>query len=419
MRSVLKTSGRRWNLGWLLPLVLLALPNCTLSGGPFDPDPNAPNFSPGENPTSAIMCEIPVPVGEGEDECATDEEMMVGIPMEAAATALATSQNNPIMLDFSDAAQEACGEGRARKKEFYGTWPDGLRVCLNCGLIPNIYASPAQVCVEKCKDLLEADELLSDFSGSHEALNAFCVANAKVAINVEPGTVCYDGACQEDGMPNSAWVDPRRSPEPVKWVDHIGTTDNGGTNDLERSAPTTGGATEDFNAGAASAQTTSTKHGDGWVEFSAAADAAGNATDKVHVLGLRESFDGGGQKCFDVINCPDTDPHIETVGFAIDLNSDGRVYVLEPDPTGVQPFLVNGPFDPPYTEGERFRVKFTDNRDGTAAISYARIDCSSGTCVENVFLQTSGNFPKYPLRVDTTFREQGAKIDNVTIVRIK
>ena len=414
MRSVLKTGGRRWNLGWLLPLVLLALPNCTLDWAPFEPDPNAPHFSPGENPTSAIMCEIPVPLSEGEDECATDEEMLVGIPMEAAATALASSQANPIMLDYSDAAQEACGEGRARKKEFYGTWPDGLRVCLNCGLIPNTYASPAAVCVAKCKDLLKAD----GESLAPEAIDTFCTASAKVAINVDPGTICYDGACQEDGMPNSAWVDPRRSPEPVKWVDHIGTTDNGGTNDLERSAPTTGSATEDFNAGAASAQTTTNKHGDGWVEFSAAADAAGNATDKVHVLGLRESFDSGGQKCFDVSNCPDTDAHIETVGFAIDLNSDGQVYVLEPDPTGVQPFIVLSGFGP-YTAGERFRVKFKDNRDGTAAISYARMDCSSGTCVENVFLESSGNFPKYPLRVDTTFREQGARIDNVTIVRIK
>ena len=420
MRSVLKTGGRRWNLGWLLPLVLLALPNCFLSGAPFDPDPNAPHFSPGENPTSAIMCEIPVPPNEEGDECATDEEMLVGIPMEAAATALANSQNNPIMLDFSDAAQDACGEGRARRKEFYGTWPDGLRVCLNCGLLPNIYASPAEVCAAKCQDLLEADELLLDTSGGpYVQVLAFCQANAKVAINVAPETICYEGACQEDGKPNAAWVDPRRSPEPVKWVDHIGTTDNGGTNDLERSAPTTGGATEDFNAGAASAQTTALgKNGDGWVEFSAAADPLGNATDKVHVLGLRESFTSDGQKCFDVSQCPDTDPHLETVGFAIDLNSDGQVYVLEPDPTGVEPFLVFTGFGP-YTEGQRFRVKFTDNRDGTASISYARMNCTSGPCVEDVFKESTGNFPKYPLRVDTTFREQDARINNVTIVRIK
>lgn len=420
MRSVLKTSGRKWNLGWLLPLVLLALPNCLLSGGAFDPDPNAPNFSPGPDPTSAIMCEIPVPVEEGDEECATAEEVLVGIPFEAAATALATSQANPIMLDFSDAAKEACPETGARKKTFYGTWPDGVRVCLNCGIIPNLYASPVDVCVAKCMDLLDADEELLDYSNSHVAQQAFCLANARVAINVEPETICYEGACNADGTENSAWVDPRRTPEPVKWTDHIGTTDNGGTNELERSAPTTGGNTEDFNAGAASIQTTAKgKNGDGWVEFSAAADIAGNATDKVHVLGLRASFTSAGEKCFDVSKCQDTDAHIETVGFAIDLNSDGRVYVLEPDPTGATPFLVSQPFDPPYTEGERFRIKFKDNRDGTAAISYARMDCSSGTCVEVVFMESSGNFPLYPLRVDTTFREQGAKINNVTIVRIK
>jgi hypothetical protein len=418
MRSVLKTGGRRWNLGWLLPLVLLALPNCMLSGGPYEPDPNAPNFSPGENPTSAIMCEIPVPLSEDEDECATDEELLVGIPMEEAATALNTSQANPIMLDFSTAAQEACGDGRARKKKFYGTWPDGLRVCLNCDLIPNIYGSPTDVCVAKCKDLLEADELLLGPSETHELQHAFCLANAKVAINVEPDTICFEGACQGDGTENPAFVDPRRSPEPILWTDHIGTDDDGGTtNNLERIALTSGGATEHFDAGAASKQII--PRGDAWVEFSAGIGAGGGTgTDKVHVLGVRSSVTAAGEPCLDPIKCPDTDPHIETVGFAIDLNSDGMVYILEPnaaDPANFGVVAVNLP----YAVGDRFRVKVSENTDGTATISYARFTGCPDACTEEVFYTTDDQVALYPLRVDTTFREQGARIENVIIMRIK
>jgi hypothetical protein len=236
-------------------------------------------------------------------------------------------------------------------------------------------------------------------------VDEYCVKNAKVALNVEPTDICYPGACTEGGMENSAWVDPRRAPEAVDWTDHIGTAVAAGTtNDLERTAMTTGSTTADFNAGAASTQTI--REGDAWVEF-----AAHKITNKAHVLGVRESFDVAGQPCTDVSNCPDTDATINAIGYAIVLNTDGQVYVFEivnGALTGQGPFFA-------YDPGQRFRVKVTDRNDGKATISYERMVAGSF----NEFASTTLEHPRYPLRVDTSFREQGAIIENATIMRIK
>jgi hypothetical protein len=188
----------------------------------------------------------------------------------------------------------------------------------------------------------------------------------------------------------------------VIWINPIGTDDNGGTNTLTRSAATSVPA--DFDAGAASAQTIIS--GDAWVEFSAGENGLS------HVLGLRNS-------CDDPMNdCPDADPSIDAIGFAISLNFDDQVYVIETVPG---PALnVLGPFGT-YTPGERFRVKIVNNHDGTATISYVRImgACPDGTVCTEVPLATSTATPVYPLRVDTSFREQNASLTNVTLVRIQ
>ena len=407
MRDVKRSGGRLMFLGWLLPLVLLALPRCVfhsggLGGEPDDPPPceGCPppppkdEFLPGSNPTEAIFCDIPEPLAEGDDGCATQAEAddATNISLAEAATALANGEFKSFALDWSDPA--ACG-GLPKKIKFFGDFPDGLRVCINCGeRIPVPYATLTKACIAKCTDLVNQNGVIPDIGAS-----AYCEANVKLATNSDPD-MCVPGACTSGGNPNLNWVDPRRQPEPVKWIDHIGTSDNGGTNDLERTDPTTGTMTVDFNAGAASAQTI--KSGDAWVEF-----AAGDGTDKVHVLGVRES-------CADPFNCPDLDPHIETVGYAIDLNSDGMVYVLEPDPSG-GPFLVQTT-GLAYTLGERFRVRVTQNIDGTATISYSRL---VGGVDQAPFHITTSSTPNYPLRVDTTFREQGARISDVTLVRIK
>ena len=407
MRDHKQSSGGLMILGWLLPLVLLVLPNCTLSvtglpgGGdpppdcqPGDPECDPPDpveeFKPGTDPSDAILCDIPKAL----EECATQAEAddPDNISLAEAATALVNGDFKSFALDFSDPI--ACA-GLPKKITFFGEFPDGVRVCINCGTqIPTEYATPTQACIAKCTDLVNIQGPVPP-----EGAAAFCEANARLATNHQE--TCYQGACTIGGSPNLSWVDPRKSPEPVQWIDHIGTTDDGGTNNLERAAITSGATTADFDAGAASAQTFA-KNGDGWVEF-----AAADGVDKVHVLGLRTS-------CADPSNCADTDPHIETVGFAIDLNSDGMVYVLEPGATPGT-FDVFGPFGS-YAIGERYRIRVTDHLDGAAAISYHRV---VGGVEQPSFATNTNANPSYPLRVDTTFREQFARISDVTIVRIK
>ena len=129
------------------------------------------------------------------------------------------------------------------------------------------------------------------------------------------------------------------------------------------------------------------------------------------MIGLRES-------CADPVSCQDTDYGLSGIGFAISLNNTNGVYVLEAG----TPLVVQGPFGDPYTAGERFRVRATDNHDGTATITYSRLtaDCDDGTvCAEDVFFTHVGPSPSYPLRVDAIFREQNATLDDVTLVRIK
>jgi hypothetical protein len=452
--STVEPSRRRWEtLLWLLPFVLLALPNCGLQSGgcvpgstdcpiiiddcgesgcdpcaenPNDPecntdpceeDPNAPGCDPceedpsecpdpdpveefekGPDATSAIFCEIPRPLDDDEDPCATQAEAdnPDNISLSEAATAMVNGESSTFALDFSEAALTACG-GLPKKIPFYGEYPKGLKVCIDCDAqIPAEYATPLKACIVVCRDQI-------NFNGGPmppEGAVDYCEANTKLAPNHKDG--CYDGVCTINGSPDPSFVDPRESPEEVDWIDHIGTDDSGGTNSLERTAATTGGTTADFNAGAASAQTIA--NGDGWVEFE-----AGDATTTVHVLGLRTS------SCADPVNCPDDDPHISTVGFAIDLNSDGMVYVLEPDATAADGFAVYGPFGP-YTVGERYRIRATDNHDNTVSISYHRL---VGGVEQPSFATNTVADPAYPLRVDTTFRDQGAQLDNVTIVRIK
>ena len=63
-----------------------------------------------------------------------------------------------------------------------------------------------------------------------------------------------------------------------------------------------------------------------------------------------------------------------------------------------------------------------DNNDGTANIFYTRVvgSCTPGTsCNETVLTQHAGAGPKYPLRIDASFREQNATVANVTVMRIQ
>jgi hypothetical protein len=405
-------------LGWLLPLVLLALPNCGLqtSGGcclpvdecsENDPECNEGSddpvnaFQPGYNQQEAIFCDIPKPLAPGDDGCASQEEAEdpANISLSEAATALFNGETNSFALDFSAAATAACPNGLPKKIKFFGKYPQGMTVCINCGTQiddGDPYDNPTQACIAKCKDEVNKDGLIPA-----EGTDAYCEANARISTNLATND-CYLNVCI-NGSPNMTWDDPREEAEPVMWTDFIGTDDGSGSNSLARTADTTGGTTADFNAGAASVQMFA-KGGDGWVEF-----AAGDGTDKVHVLGLRTS------SCTDPVSCPDDDPHISTVGFAIDLNSDGMVYVLEPDDAAKDGFVVYGPFGP-YTAGERYRIRITDNHDHTATIAYLRL---VGGVEQPPFAFNIKPAPQYPLRVDTSLREVDAVLSDVTLVRIK
>lgn len=376
-------------------------PDCEPPCDPADPEclpPDPPMvFDPGDDPLSdAIFCEIPQPEKVDVVTCATqaDVDDPTNLSLTAAATALATGQSKNFALDFSDAAKLKCN-GLPRKIAFFGAFPDGQTVCLNCNQqIPMTYATHAKACVAKCQDLITFGNGIKPADTV-----AYCVANARLATN-HAKDICYNGACSNGGTPLPNWIDPRRMPEPVEWIDHIGTEANG--NSLTRIAPQTGPGTADFNAGAASAQTIA--YGDAWIEFEASED------DKHHVLGVRTS-------CADPSMCVDTVPTLDDAIFAIDLGVSAAVHVFEGGPS----LQVYGTFGQ-YTAGERFRVRIKDNHNGTATISYARLTgpCPPGElCANEQVFYTSVATPAYPLRVDTSFREQGATLFNVNIVRIK
>ena len=67
-------------------------------------------------------------------------------------------------------------------------------------------------------------------------------------------------------------------------------------------------------------------------------------------------------------------------------------------------------------------MRFKDNFDGTAAISYWRVEgqCPVGvTCTEQLIATHNGPGPAYPLRVDASLWEVDAMLVNVTLVRIR
>ena len=262
-----------------------------------------------------------------------------------------------------------------------------MTVCLNCGTqIPAYYADANEACVAKCIDLSSNGEV--DPPGGAKA---FCEANARVSTNFDPNT-CFEGACTSGGTPDMAFVDPRRTQEPVIWNDFGGQATAVGNN-LSKLTGDPGA----FDSGAASEQLIT--HGDAWIEFEA------QETGVSHVIGVR--FDSGG---------PDTVPGLADIEFAISLNFDGNVYVLESGAV-----TINGPIEP-YTAGQRFRIRITDAHNGTAAISYTKLNgpCLPATiCSETVIATQTEPNPTYPLRISTSFREPGATLANVTMVRIK
>lgn len=384
-----RRSGVTWSdAGWLCLLAFLALPNCGFEAGVLTPT----NLDAGDFPHSgAIFCDI-----EQERHCASPEEIAGGLRLAAAAIALNTGQGGGVIgLDESPAARAACG-GQPQAVVFRADFPRGLATCLNCGVIGTTYSTPTEACVAKCTDVLApgveppAPDVL-----------AFCQANARASTNLAASpAMCFAGVCTDGGALLDPFIDPRREPEVVTWVDPIGVNISG--DKLSRVAATTGA----FDAGAVSQQWIT--QGDAYVEFAA------NENTLSHVLGLEEIPGACAPPC------PDIDPGLADVDFAISLNFDGRFYVIENGllVTGPGP---NGSFGT-YGAGERFRVSLRDHSDGTATLTYSRLTlpCTAGApCMgEDVFYTHSG-VVHYPIRVDTSFREAGAMIVDTRVVRIQ
>ena len=393
MREALRRFRTRLRAGWILPLALIALPNCAQIIGIEE---WTPVTQPGTLPrTSVIFCEIQQPPGP---QCVmTEAEVALGIRLEEAATALVSGESKPLGLDYSQDMLNACG-GLPRKIPFQQSFPDGYAGCLNCSEIGSTYPDAQAFFVSKCIDLTKGD-------------TAFCTQPGvvKLATNFLPeGSACYADGCLEEGTPKADFDDPRRHPEPLDWQDQVNVTASGGT--LSKSA----GDDLQFDAGADAPGQVIT-HGNAYVEFTV------GGPDNVTRLGGLSEGDAG-----------DTDTTPGGVSFAIDLFKDGCVYIFE---QGTQ---VNGTIETctvphafgGYTADEVFRVRVTDNLDGTgkfapmgghATVTYTRLlaSCTDGKPCPDDLIWTSQTVAQYPLRVDSSFKEVGGTLTNVRIVRIR
>jgi hypothetical protein len=390
MRDVLKSRAARWlQAGWVLPLALLMLPNCGLdTSGSLFGQPADPNFKPGAQPQSgAIMCDIPkVPAGGGAFDCLADPaDLEGGMPLSYAAVALAQGEIfGSLGLDYSADAISACGDNTPRKIEFHGELPKGLQLCLNCAQIPAEYVDPTAACVAKCVDLVIASE-----NKPTDGAQTWCQANAKVSTNFTD--TCIGDACTNNGMPK-AFDDPRKYQEPVTW-DVLGNYVQVSGDELIKNDDD--GVVDNWDAGAASTQII--KGGDAWVEFQA------RERDVSHVLGVASG-------------AVDASSELEDVGYAISLNRDNQIHIIESYPAYLS--LSLGEYQPT----DRFRIRITDNHDGTASIRYTKLDgnCQDGTvCAEiDLATQTQPSL-SYPLRINASFREQNAAFKKVSLVRIQ
>jgi hypothetical protein len=330
----------------------------------------------------------------------------MGIRLAAAAVALNTGQSGSnVGLDDSSEALARCA-GEPEAVIFFDAFPRGKPVCVNCHdtLGTGFYSDANKICIAQCEDTFGTvvDGNLVPDNPPTAANREFCESKARVSTNA-PVASCFDDICSSAGTPNGNFPDPRRLPEAVVWTDiSTGVTATG--NDLTKTGTSNPPAPD---VGAASAQRFT--KGDGYVEFSAA------ETNRTHVLGL--SADPAGCP----VPCSDTDGSVNDIAFGIVLNSDGRVYIGENGAQVIGPG-AGGSFRNNYAVGERFRLNLTQNSDGTAKITYSRLmgPCVPGSpCPEEVMFTSVAPALRYPFRVDASFREPNATVNDVRIVRIQ
>jgi hypothetical protein len=353
-------------------------------------------FQPGPEPrSSAVMCDIPTLESIENELCATDAEEEDGIALSEAAIALRNGKFRSFALDYAN----PCADGHPRKIVFHGPYPDGHLACLNCGTqIPAVYGNADQVCIARCQDVVGSGE--ETLPAILDVL-AFCQANAKVSTNFDT-TMCFGNACSYGGEILSDFSDPRRSPEDVIWDNLEDTEFVAGI--LTRTAATTGTGLSDYNAGAASLQVM--KERDGWVEF------AVGQTGVDHVIGLSST------PCEPPC---DDDPGLADIESGFSLHADNRIYKIKDGVRMTDGLDVNGSHGT-YATGERYRLTFKDNFDTTTTISLRRVNgaCEVGTeCLTDLVATHAAPGPAYPLRVDVSFREEGASLANVRLVYVK
>ncbi len=389
MRDFLKSSGRRLRAGWFWPLVLLALPNCAIQDIPGLPPPTVDH---GPNPTSTVMCDIPK-FTESVQCATTDLDLKSGTSMSAAAVSLSETKQGFVGLDYSKAGRDQCGGTNPVKVEFFGEFPDGFQVCLDCNTqIPKVYTDGNDVCRAQCEELIFGQPIRPGDPF------AYCADTTRVHVSTNFNkNVCYDNTCDSNGQPlaNFKTNDPRRPQEPVSWVTQNGTKNGATGNNLTRTA----GRSGNFDAGAFSKQTLT--KGDGWVEFEVSDSTA------AYALGLSSGASDGSELS-------------DTIDFAILLQG-GNVFIS-------QKGSLAGPLGTPYQVGERFRVQVVDNNDSanpsteTATVSAYRLNgpCAQGTeCTKTNLSPANVSVLTYPLRVDASLVDPIALLVNVALVRIQ
>jgi hypothetical protein len=401
MRDSLKSS-RRWSSdGWFWGLVVLALPCCSLDSSGLGTGRAS------VTKTTAIFCDIEKPVPMVlppvvDRHCASDAEIADGVRLAAAAVALNNGDTNQVGLDYSPASLTACAGG-PEAVIFQGPFPEGQTVCVDPADIgPSAtFADATAVCAVRCQNsfgTVADDDSMIPTDPPDPLVVAYCASHSRVSTNVP--TTGFASQCSAAGMllDSFAMADPRRVPEPVDWVNTIGVAPTGGGSLQRFSDP----FMDSYDAGAASSQFIT--HGDGFVEFEA------TETNTARL---------GGLSTVPLGDPPDTDPNYLSMGFAIALYFDSRIFLFESGTRiseGADPDSSFGT----YATGQRFRVNVKDNFDGTATIIYSRLTgpCTPGTACPEVVLRTAGP-ASYPFRVDSSFREENGTLTNVVLVRIQ
>jgi hypothetical protein len=384
---------------WVLPFALLALPNCGFSGNGPGPAPPV-RITPG---TTLVPCDIRV---NERDDIACAGDGTNGVRLSEAAIALVEGLDGRyIGIDDSPAGQSRC-PGPVFTGEaipFHGPFPAGMQVCVDPATVGHgrTHESAFDVCVAKCLDLMGAPETPDD------ATLQSCRNRAVPSTNVLPSdpNVLFANGCTTAGMPNDAFMDPRESPEPIFWVNPFGV-DAPGT-DLVRNLPCSVTPCTGFDTGAASAGTAT--RGDGYVEFSV------SELDTNRMIGLTRDY-----------GFNDHEYGFTTVEFGIDFYRDGCYYVFESGARPMPAAPTAGCAVPEaafghYASGDRFRISFSDNFDGTAKIEYAKLPapCTPGSeCPTLPPFLVSSLAGTYPLHVDAVFEDYLGRLVDVRLVYI-